>query len=48
MGQALEGVHDLPGLGKLGSTRGAAFDVRHERSNAESGLAVEELIDFVW
>ena len=27
---------------------GATLDVRHERSDAESGLAVEELIDFVW
>jgi hypothetical protein len=48
MGHALEGVHHLPGFGQFGAALRAALDVRDERRDAESGLAVQELIDFVW
>jgi hypothetical protein len=48
MRQALEAGHQLSGLGQLGATLGAALDVRHERRDAESGFAVQELVDFVW
>jgi len=48
VGQPLEGTHHLPGLGQLGATHGARIDVRLQRRDAESGLTVEQLIDFVW
>jgi hypothetical protein len=46
--QALERVDDLPRLSELGAALGAGLDVRQERGDAESGLAVQELVDFVW
>jgi hypothetical protein len=48
VGQPLEGAHYVPGLGQLGATFGAHIDVRLQRRDAESGLTVEQLIDFVW
>ena len=48
MWHALEGANHLPSFGQIGTTRRAIFDVRQERSDAESGLAVQELVDFVW
>jgi hypothetical protein len=45
--QSLESAHQLPGLGQFGSAFSATLDVRMQRREAESGLAVEELIDFV-
>jgi hypothetical protein len=47
MWQALERAHHLPSLGQLGTTLRAVLDMRHERSDAESGFAVQELVDFV-
>ena len=47
MRQSLERAHYLSGLSQLGATFGTALDVRMQRREAESGLAVEELIDFV-
>ena len=47
MRQVLERGHDLPGLGELRTTLVASLDVRDQRRDAESGLAVEQLIDFV-
>ncbi|HEX5072230.1 MAG TPA: hypothetical protein VFW03_03450 [Gemmatimonadaceae bacterium] len=48
MWHALERAYHLPSVGQFGATRCAVLDVRQERSDAESGLAVQELIDFVW
>jgi hypothetical protein len=48
MWHALEGANNLPSIGQFGTTPWAVFDVREERSDAESGLAVQELVDFVW
>jgi hypothetical protein len=48
VGQPLEGAHHLPGLCQFGATRGARIDMRLQRRDAESGLTVEQLIDFVW
>jgi hypothetical protein len=48
MRQPLEGAHHAPCVVELRATTRALFDVRHERREAESGLAVEKLIDFVW
>jgi hypothetical protein len=45
--QPLESAHHLSSVGQLGSTFSALLDVRMQRREAESGLAVEELIDFV-
>jgi hypothetical protein len=48
MGHSLERAHDLPSFGELGAALSASLDVRNQRRYAESGLAVEKLIDFVW
>jgi hypothetical protein len=48
MRQPLEGAHHSPRVVELRATTRTLFDVRHERREAESGFAVEELIDFVW
>jgi hypothetical protein len=48
MWHALERVDHLPSVRQSGTTLWAVLDVRHERSDAESGFAVQELIDFVW
>jgi hypothetical protein len=45
--QPLESADHLSSFGQLGSTFSALLDVRMQRREAESGLAVEELIDFV-
>jgi hypothetical protein len=45
--ETLEGAHELPGLGELGPACSTALDVRVKRCDAEPGLAVEKLIDFV-
>jgi len=48
MRQTLERADQLPSRGQLGATLRAVFDVRQERGDAESGLAVQELVDLVW
>jgi hypothetical protein len=48
MGQPLERAHDASRFVELGAAARALLDVRHERREAESGFAVEELVDFVW
>jgi hypothetical protein len=48
MWHALERADHLPGVGQFGTTIRAVLDVRQERSDAEPGFAVQELIDFVW
>ena len=48
MGHSLERTHDLPSFSEFGAALRASLDVRDQRRNAESGLAVEKLIDFVW
>jgi hypothetical protein len=45
--EMLESAHHLPSLEQLGPANGACLDVRRQRRDAESGLAVQELIDFV-
>jgi hypothetical protein len=45
--QSLERVHHLSSLGQLGSALSTVLDVRLQRCEAESGLTVEELVDFV-
>ena len=45
--QPLEGAHDLARLRELGPTFRACLDVRLERGDAESGFAIQELVDFV-
>jgi hypothetical protein len=46
--EPLESVHDLSSRGQLSSTGNAMLDMRMQRREAESGLAVQKLIDFVW
>jgi len=46
--QALERADHLPSFSQVGATFLAVLDVREERGDAESGLAVQELVDFVW
>jgi hypothetical protein len=41
MGHPLERAHYPPSFGEFGATVGAGLDVRDQRRNAESGLAVE-------
>jgi hypothetical protein len=48
VGHPFEGADDLAGLSQLVTTKGTLLDVRKQRRDAESGLAVEQLIDFVW
>jgi len=48
MWHALERVDHLPSVRQFGTTLWAVLDVRQERSDAESGFAVQELVDFVW
>jgi hypothetical protein len=48
MGYSLERAHDLASFGQFGAAGRAGLHVRDQRRNAESGLAVEKLIDFVW
>jgi hypothetical protein len=48
MRHSLERVYDLSSLSQLRPAFGAGLHVRDQRRNAESGLAVEKLIDFVW
>jgi len=48
MWHALEGAYHLPSIGQIGTTLRAVLDVCQERSDAESGFAVQELVDFVW
>jgi len=45
--QSLERVHHQSSFGQLGSAFSTVIDVRLQRREAESGLTVEELVDFV-
>jgi hypothetical protein len=47
MWQSLECAHYLSSLGQLGSALSTMLDVRLQRREADSGLPVEDLIDFV-
>jgi hypothetical protein len=47
MGEPLERAHHLPSLRQLGATLRAVLDVRNKGGDAESGFAVQELVDFV-
>jgi hypothetical protein len=47
MGEPLERAHHLPSLGQLGATLRAVLDVRNKGGDAESGFAIQELVDFV-
>jgi hypothetical protein len=48
MRHALERAHHLASVGQIGTTLWAVLNVRQERSDAKSGFAVQELVDFVW
>jgi len=48
MGEPLERAHHLPSFGQLGATLRAVLDVRNQGGDAESGFAIQELVDFVW
>jgi len=47
MREPLERAHHLPSFGQLGATFRAVLDVRNKGGDAESGFAVQELVDFV-
>jgi hypothetical protein len=47
MWHTLERAYHLPSLGQFGTTLRAVFDMREERSDTESGFAVQELVDLV-
>jgi len=48
VGQALERANHLPSFSQFGATFLTVLDVREEWGDAESGFAVQELVDFVW
>jgi hypothetical protein len=48
MRHSFKRVYDLSSLSQFCPAFGAGLHVRGQRRNAESGLAVEKLIDFVW